>query len=76
MKFVFQYEVGDRVVCISPTGVSGVSKGEAGAVVSIRSAKCSIGVCWDIEAGWRHTCDGTCKDRHGWYVGAELIALK
>ena len=76
MKFFFNYKIGDRVICVSPTSASGVSKGETGVVVNIRSAKCSIGVCWDIEEERRHTCDRTCKERHGWYVSPEVIALK
>lgn len=75
MKFIFQYEVGDRVICIDTIGVSGVSKGETGVVVDIRPGKCGIGVCWDKEVRFRHACDGTCKKGHGWYVRPELIAL-
>ena len=75
MKFFFAYKIGDRVICVDTSGVFGIGAGETGVVVNIRSAKYSVGVCWDKEETRRHTCDGTCKDRHGWYVGAELIAL-
>ena len=75
MKFLFNYKIGDRVICITPTSMAGVSAGETGVVVNIRSDKCSIGVRWDEEGTWRHTCDGTCKKGHGWYVRPEIIAL-
>ena len=76
MKFVFQYKVGDRVICVNTTRLAaGVSKGETGVVVNIRSDKCSVGVYWDVAAGWRHTCDGHCPPQHGWYIRPELIAL-
>lgn len=76
MKFSFKYNIGDRVVCVNTASLgAGVIKGETGVVVNIRSDKCSVGVCWDVEAGWRHTCDGHCPPKHGWYVRPELIAL-
>ena len=75
MKFFFNYKIGDRVICIDTAGMIGISVGETGVVVNIRFDKCGVGVCWDKEERFRHTCDGTCKRGHGWYVRPELIAL-
>ena len=75
MKFFFNYKIGDQVICVDAIGTAGISAGETGVVVNIRSDKCGIGVCWDKEERFRHTCDGTCKKGHGWYVRPELITL-
>lgn len=81
MKFVFQYEVGDHVICLDTTSVIGVNAGETGVVVDIQPNnlqpnKYMIGVCWDKKVRNRHDCGGTCKKGHGWYVGPEQITLK
>lgn len=68
MKFVFQYEVGDRVVY---TGTDWehpeyIDRGETGTVVELYPG--SVGVCWDKKDNNRHDCDGNCPRGHGWYV--------
>ena len=75
MKFVFQYEVGDRVI-YTGTGweePEDIDRGETGTIVKLFPT--TVGVSWDKKGRGRHDCDGNCPWGHGWYVRRAEVRL-
>lgn len=73
MKFDFSFHVGEKVrfyqyrIC----SLREMELNETGIITSIvKNGPHSVfvGVQWEKQKNGRHDCQGTCKDRHGWYV--------
>lgn len=66
------FQVGDRVRYIRNPWNLGIRYGETGTVCCVDLL---FGVEWDDLGAFRHSCDGMCKDQHGWYVSPTDVML-
>jgi hypothetical protein len=72
MKETNIFKAGDRVKTV--VGLEGwFVEGEKGVVCFIGGV--SIGVRFDNPSNGRHTCNGTCTNKQGWYVLPEHLVL-
>lgn len=64
----YHFNIGDRVVYIddSPVAHPNIFIGYNGTVCSVEG--CRIGVRWDDQIQFGHSCDGACEKGFGWYV--------
>lgn len=66
----YGFNIGDNVTFVNEIDPDdGVVRGQTGTICTFEGAEedC-VGVRWDKDAGYYHSCSGYCEDRRGWYV--------
>lgn len=71
----YKFKNGDRVILIEdhPDGNPNLYTGDIGTVCRVDFG--SYGIRYDKSDDTLHTCDGACKDGHGWYTHRSNLAL-
>ena len=66
------YNIGDRVRCIDDFDGNSLVLNATGTIVAVLDDGYSVEFDCNVEG---HTCGGTAKDGHGWYLDKYCIAL-
>lgn len=66
----YGFRIGDRVRFVDDRDPDdGVLFDQTGTICTFEGSEDDcIGVRWDKEYGYYHSCSGYCEDRRGWYV--------
>lgn len=66
----YGFNIGDNITFVNEIDPDdGVVRGQTGTVCTFEGAEDDcVGVRWNKDAGYYHSCNGYCEDRRGWYV--------